>query len=876
MPTLPQKIAFLLIVLLLVGACDVRQESPVPNAQDMLDEARQLYDEGSYEKAEDRFAAVLPLLRSDSNLRSVASVYSTLGRIAFRAGRYRRALSQVDSAIAACVDARDYRQEATQWLLKGDFLTELSDYKAAQEAYGRALSLSSAFNDRREKNRTLLRLGRASLLEGRLHDAQETFEQALTISIEDGVKSETSAGLTGVAQVYFAQGRFEESASTFAQARDASEGGADALAQIRLGLVRALRALGDQAGALEAISEGTRDEEEAMGGAAGVLLSFERSLVAQEGKRFEQAFEAMDAAIRRAEEIGDQIALNYLALFRIQLTEQSLDASDRSSRMASLIGQYAEVADAFALIDNRTGEAYARIRKAQLLRRMNQLEESRTEYRLALAVEDTRLGEYVNPDRHLPFLQELGLGAVREHWYRDFATLCVQMNDLDQAMAVMERARLKRQFIVLRQEPPRLQISEVQEKVDTVDGLIRYMTSLQREISGMLARRPLSVLPQHVGELKKELKELQSRAIALSAEIADEMPNYAPVVYLGYAPTLNLKSLTPQGTALVQYLPGEEELLILLQTGRKLELRRSPIGRKKLADLLGEYLRLMQDPIVYAGSGGEASIEPMLRFAILSPELYTLLLKPIEPFYGERLIVVPDGMFEGFPLHALEQQGSSGEIRFLIELVGIEYVPSLTSLRYRSIEPRPVRSVTGIGNPTGRDWSIDYELRDLRSFFKDAAIFTGLEATWSRLKTASPDLLFLSTEFLNSVPDISLGSIGLSDGVTSGELVYVPFARVVELRAASAVVLSNHHEGGAGLRPDHANLMRLRGNPDVFLNAWPADRKAAKFFSEFFVTHIANGLRPAEAYRQALLNLIRIREVHHPRSWGQFFYFGGL
>jgi hypothetical protein len=90
------------------------------------------------------------------------------------------------------------------------------------------------------------------------------------------------------------------------------------------------------------------------------------------------------------------------------------------------------------------------------------------------------------------------------------------------------------------------------------------------------------------------------------------------------------------------------------------------------------------------------------------------------------------------------------------------------------------------------------------------------------------------------------------------------------------VLLSNHFAEGGGLRPDHANLLRLHGTPYALLNAWPADRKAAKFFSEFFVTHISNGLGPAESYRQALLNFIRIREVKHPRSWGQFFYFGGL
>ncbi len=875
MPTLRHTRLFLLVCLSLALACDVREEQPVPNEKDLLNEALELYEEGAYGKSEERFAEVMPMLRNGSKLRELALSYSTRAHMRYRSGRFREAFAQIDSAILTSRAARDYRREAASWFVKGDFLTNLAAFDQARESYDKALSLFSAFNDRRNRAKTLLRKGRTDLLEGRLEDALGRFQQALSISLEDGDKRESAEGLAGTAQVYFFQRKFEESASTFAQAHEAASGSDSLQAWIQLGAARSLRALGDQAGALNAISLGERESRTSENTSLTVLFLLERGLIAKEGNRLQDALAAIDEALEQARESGDQVALHYLALFRIQITEQGLAASGRVGSYAPLIDQYSDIADAFALIDNRTGEAYARIRKAQILRGLNRLDEAEGEYVQALAVEDSRLGEYVDPDKHLLFLQELGLGPVREQWYRDFATLCVQRNNLDAAVKVLERARLKRQWTVLRHNPPRLQVPGIQEAVDSLTALLNHMTDLQREISGMSAVRPLLVLPQLIGDLKKELKDLHASALVRSADVAERMPNFAPVVYLGAVPSQDLQSLIPQGTAIVQYLPGEEELYILIQTSRRLELRRSAICRARLAGLLAEYIALMQDPNVYAGAGGESSIEPMLRFARLSPELYSYLVKPLEPFFGDRLVIIPDGIFEGFPLHALEQQ-TDGEIHFLIELVGVEYSPSLTSLLYRTIERRPIRSVTGVGNPTGRDWSIDYELRDLRSFFKDAAIFTGLEATWTRLKNASPDLLILVTEFRNPAPDLSFGSMGLSDGVTSGELEFFPFERLDELRPVPALVLSNHHEGGRGLRPDHANVLRLRGTPEVYLNAWPADRKAAKFFSEFFVTHIANGLIPPEAYRQALLNLVRIREVQHPRSWGQFFFFGGL
>jgi hypothetical protein len=87
-------------------------------------------------------------------------------------------------------------------------------------------------------------------------------------------------------------------------------------------------------------------------------------------------------------------------------------------------------------------------------------------------------------------------------------------------------------------------------------------------------------------------------------------------------------------------------------------------------------------------------------------------------------------------------------------------------------------------------------------------------------------------------------------------------------------MLSNDRGDVDGLGPDQALVLRVNGTSDVFMNRWTADRKASKFFSEFFFTHLSNGLAPGDAFRQALLNLITTRDVNHPRSWGQFFHFG--
>jgi CHAT domain-containing protein len=150
----------------------------------------------------------------------------------------------------------------------------------------------------------------------------------------------------------------------------------------------------------------------------------------------------------------------------------------------------------------------------------------------------------------------------------------------------------------------------------------------------------------------------------------------------------------------------------------------------------------------------------------------------------------------------------------------------------------------------------------------------GLETAWDNLRKSSADVLQLSTDYVNQSRTRPLGDIVLSNGLTVEGSVEVRFDKLTEMTGIPVMVLSNQAALGTGLGSLHAAVLRMNGTSDVFLTAWSADRRASKFFSEFFYTHLANGLAPGDAYRQALLNLIRTREVSHQHAWGQFFHYG--
>jgi len=277
---------------------------------------------------------------------------------------------------------------------------------------------------------------------------------------------------------------------------------------------------------------------------------------------------------------------------------------------------------------------------------------------------------------------------------------------------------------------------------------------------------------------------------------------------------------------------------------------------------------------VYAGVGGEASLGVMTRFEKLSTQLYDYFIRPVDSRFQRNLVIITRDEFAGFPFQALERQDARGNVKFLIELTSVDYLATLSSLQFRATASTGIRTIVAMGNPSGKNWSVDYELHDIRSFYKGAAIMLGTDASFKNIGVRKTDLLQLSLDFVNATGEPDLGSLVCSTGKTLGETESIDFERLTENEPPPVIELSNQSAQGSGLTPLHALLLRMNGTSDVFLNAWSADRKAAKYFSESFYTNLAAGLAPGDAYRQALLNLIATREVSHPRSWGQFFHFG--
>jgi tetratricopeptide (TPR) repeat protein/CHAT domain-containing protein len=862
-------------LLLLFSHCEMR-DRPLADATDLFDRAVSLYDDRAYPRAESLFVQALSVFERAGQAYNVVETNRYLGQLYLAEGRYFTALVRFDSALQQSEALKDFRSEITLHALMGDTYVSLARGQAAMASYREAHRLSSAFNDLETKASLEMRMARSSMFSDHLDDAFFYYQSAF--SYYQGQKGAGLAeALRGLGEVLLQQKKFDAAQTSLVQARSLLPKNDQLVldAQLRLDLGLVQKALGNQNDALQWFRDAVnllrsrksgKDQE--------ILLLFHIGQVYLENGRPADAKKYFVEAEALARAGGDGIAEAYLDLFGVRCDERGLSQNQRIQEMPRLIQAYRGVVEKFQAVGHRSGEAYAHAQLGRLYESVGTLTKARDEYREAIEVEEAAFGEYLNLDLHFVYLTALQLEKERLGWYAQLAGLLVQMKAREEALGVIEAGAMRPvnkilQEVTLGARHPNLKQDLL--KARTSLGELRMLQTEQSSILGI--RRGMS-FEGLINSLHGRIQSKQREFTTLAARIAGLHPNYEPLLRWNSVKLKEIQPNIPPGSLVIRFLPTADQLHVFVISRNKFELKSTIVPREKLLSLVQEYMRLLNDPSVYTGSAGETSVTTMTRFAALSTQLYDYLLRPIDSMLERNLIIVASPEFDQFPFHTLERQERGGSVKYLIEISSVDYVPSLSSIRFKTVGTERINRVVGVGNPTGKNWSIDYELRDIRSFFKEAAILIGKEASWDNLTEARADALQLSTDFLMGEGESPLGVMALAKPQAPDEVAKVPFERLTDLDPPSLVVLSNQYGQGVGLSTLHALLLRLNGTSDVFLNAWFSDRKASKFFSEFFYTHLANGLAPGDAYRQALLNLIRTRDLNHPHSWGQFFHFG--
>ena len=186
----------------------------------------------------------------------------------------------------------------------------------------------------------------------------------------------------------------------------------------------------------------------------------------------------------------------------------------------------------------------------------------------------------------------------------------------------------------------------------------------------------------------------------------------------------------------------------------------------------------------------------------------------------------------------------------------------------------PVKYVVGLGHPGKTSWDVEYELKDIRSFYKKAKMLFDTSATMEHCASLKYDILHIAADYLfdRDVPDNS--SMLLSDGATPDGLRQVSLGEILALRAPQTLIFSNISPVPGGLARYAPLAFLANGSQTVITTMWQGERRVKRYFGEVFYTSVMAGVPSAEAYDKAMIALARKDEFSALYRWGLYYRFG--
>lgn len=861
----------LAVVWLAWSGCESSPE-PAPLPVDLFEQAVVLVQRGDlvaaaplFDDAERQFSAAG---RRDFQLQAL----SYGARIARDRGSFREALDKTDRGARLARQLGDVRSEMMHRLVEGDVYAVVGLPARAARSYDEAARLADTFNDPAVQAEAEIALAGLYLRRHALADAGERLTMALTLAQSSKRDDLAAQALMGLAEVFQESRKPDEAVNSATQAVRIADGvGQPTLsARLRLRFGQLLESVRTLNAALTTYREGVNILRRARTGRQlEVQLLFRIGELYSANKRPTEARKYFNDASEIARRERDAIAQVHLALRMKDAEVENLTAEQRTTTSPQQARAYLDLADRFRSIGQTSGEAAAAGRAAEAFTVMGDAARSKRLLQRAATVERLGLLSYADPVLHQPYLDRLGPDGRQAQWADRLAARAFAEENVTEGLTVLEQYRQSLAADALEEGEVTLRHPTLSAQSASVRSEWIGLRLAAAEVGASLA---LGTEPAVAASSLKDIHRGVQQLFRRASSIASAYPNYGALVRADSVSLASIRGYIPRGLTVVEYLHDGVSLIAVAISREGSKIIRQPVDVTSVTVRIGEYWRLLQDPLVYTGGGGEASLEPMTRFAVLSTELYDLFIRPLESLSDRGFVFIENDLVGRLPFHALEKQDRGGRVGHLIEYGSVDYLSSWSALLYPTRPALRMQTIVAFGNPSGRNWSTDYELRDIRSFFRTAEIAIGRDATWSDLRVKRPDLLQLATSFRPGLR--AFGTFLAADSARIDATIEVPFERLSDMTPPPVVILSDDVSEAGGLRPDHALLLRVNGTSDIFLNRWTAERKSSKFFSEFFFTHLANGLAPGDAYRQALLNLIRTADVNHPRSWAQFFHFG--
>ena len=582
------------------------------------------------------------------------------------------------------------------------------------------------------------------------------------------------------------------------------------------------------------------------------------------GRQFSEAVRFFKAALSSARAASNSVAEAYLLI--------QLGACDAETSRESALRSYKAGTEMFRAMNSPAGLAYAYLCTGNLFLRNNQPTDALGYFKRAIEQSESRAATRPDDDLYLA-CEQAYVGTRRTPWYDEAIDILLQLGRYDEAFWYADRRTNRELYGVL-------SALEAHPRNDTLRQLLEtYRDARGREIGGERQCLELAAGGGKDRPLLDSARSGREKALGMMNDAAEAVARYdrafEPFVRVSSAGLAEVQKALPPGTALVEHILTRRSVYAFVVTNARSGVYVAAYEKDRVFDLSKEFVELLRLRGWYADSSRPQQVAIETRLRELAAPLYEAFVQPIEGAIAgvpELRVVLPRDV-AALPLHALAR-GSQRSGGYLAEQHAVSYLPSASTLLLGRAPARKVSEVVALGCPGGTAWDVEYELRDIRAFYKDVRLYFDQQASLATLQKESEDLLHLAVRFQSN--DLRPGNsfLTLSDGESPETVRRVPLGELLSLPRIPAVVVSDLDDQRLGVRPAEPYLFLANGTQEVVFTSTVPSRKAKKFFGEVFYTALLAGDDVRGAYRKAQLEMIRTGEYSSPFTWAPFVLWG--
>lgn len=877
---------------------------------DRLEEGKTLNNIGLFYWETSEYARALEPLNSaltianeldDRTLK--AGVHNNFGLVYDELGDYRRSLAEY-SQVVELYRGLEPNQALSNTIgnIGGQHLL-LGEYAQALTYYQQSLAIDERLKLKPSICLDLENIGLCYVGLGRAEEAIQTLDRALSIAREAGLKKEEADCQKAKGSALMQLGRYNEALDWYRQARQTYE-----LAALKQQLIEALGDLGNLEVRLGDVASAEKDFRraieiaEAIKHPRGVTVN----LIALgdlewRRKRFAEAAALYRQALARATEAKDQ-ASTASALIQLALTHRDLKQTEAAAQEAK---QAREIAQATQARPLEAGALYA---AGEIARARDRNEEALNFYsageeivratgdpeltwRLAFARgqslemlkrDEEALAAYQNAVKTI----ELVRHSLREERFRAgyledkyqvyvaLVELLLKSGRADEAFVFAEKLRARSYLDMLNRGQPPIRNPQQRETESSLQNRIR---ELQRKLEEENAKPSPDQRRQALDLFSQELAEAERNYETFLDDLRGSDSAYAAVRALSVPSGKEVQQRLAPNTALIEYVIGEQTLVIFVLTPNGLHAKSVPI---RVADLEAR-VDTLRDLMLHKNTN---EWEPP------AAGLYRILIAPVEDagwLQGvKQLYIIPHAILHYVPFAALKQTANVRS-HLLIDDYVLAYLPAAAILVSADQPARSSNSVLAMAPSSTR---LQYTQRESQSvsdlFPRQHMLLLGARATESSFKRLAKnyDVIHLATHgYFNKLNPLLSGVMLEKDAQNDGRLEVHEIlelklkAELVTLSACDTALGSGYFaEVPAG--DDLVGLTRafmFAGSPSVLASLWEVnDRSAAQLMRNFYGHRRDSDKATALAQAQREM---RARGLYrHPYYWGAFTLVGRM